>query len=256
MHQCEEFRERITEHIIDREDLSASPEFQRDLLLCSSCSDFYAESREMIEAISSVEFEISEARWDAMSDRLRTRIEMEHPVATVAAIQDRRNTRVRRAPLHWGEFAAVAALLLITIGLYRIAIPQLPIPSVPTEYAYVDHGLPLDPVTVDFLEDSELLLRHVMKIEPDDVEDLADAKKTASAQLVAIDQRKEAAAVVPPVLSVMETYEAVLRDIRNLDDQSPADDITDIQNRIQNNALIANMKAFQPTVSVVNVSLR
>ena len=88
------------------------------------------------------------------------------------------------------------------------------------------------------------------------VEDLADAKKTASAQLVAIDQRKEAAAVVPPVLSVMETYEAVLRDIRNLDDQSPADDITDIQNRIQNNALIANMKAFQPTVSVVNVSLR
>ena len=50
MHQCDEFRERITEHIIDRKDLSRNPEFQRELLICSSCSDFCAESTEMIEA--------------------------------------------------------------------------------------------------------------------------------------------------------------------------------------------------------------
>ncbi len=53
MHNCEEFRERITEHIIDREELTAMAEFQHDLRVCSGCSEFYAESREMIEALSS-----------------------------------------------------------------------------------------------------------------------------------------------------------------------------------------------------------
>src|SRR5687767_1235616 len=121
-HQCEEFRERITEHIIDREDLSAQEEFQRDLLICTSCSDFYAESREMIDAISSVDFAVSEDRWNAMTDRLRLGIEAE---------------KWGRSPItpflnykKWGNrattpfFAAVAALLLITIGLYRVAIPE------------------------------------------------------------------------------------------------------------------------------------
>jgi hypothetical protein len=54
----------------------------------------------------------------------------------------------------------------------------------------------------------------------------------------------------------METYESVLRDIRNLNDDSPDEDIGDIQNRIQSNALIANMKAFQPSVSVIRLGLR
>ena len=45
MHHCEEFRERITEHIIDREDVSSQPEFQRELLICSSCSIVQPEVR-------------------------------------------------------------------------------------------------------------------------------------------------------------------------------------------------------------------
>lgn len=251
-HQCEEFRERITEHIIDREDLSAKAEFQRDLLLCSSCSDFYAESRETIDAISPVDFAISEDHWDAMTDRLRTRIEAEKwDLSPITPLLERSH-RVA-TPF----FAAMAVLLLITMGLYRVTIPEPAAPpSAATEYVYLDHSLALDPVTVDFLEESELLLRSVMKIEPNDVHDLADARKVAASQLVAINQRKEAAAVVPPVLNIMETYETLLRDLRNLNEDSPADDISDIQNRIQNNALIANMKAFQPTVSVVSVGLR
>lgn len=253
MHQCEEFRERIAEHIIDRKDLAATHEFQSELLICSSCSEFYAESREMMDAISSVDFEIPEDHWDAMTDRLRVRLHAEAAVKRPAP-----RPAARRTPFfaQWRGLAAVAALLLITIGLYRIAIPQA-VPAAPVaEYVYVDQTLPLDPVTVDFLEQSELLLRNVMKIEAADVEDMADAKRLASAQLAGIEQRKEAAAEVPPVLNVMDTYESVLRDIRNLNERNPAEDISDIQNRIQNNALIANMKAFQPTVSVVNVGLR
>ena len=74
MHQCEEFRERITEHIIDREDLAANPEFHHELLVCSACSEFYAESREIIDALSTVDLSIPERQWDGIEHRLRMRI--------------------------------------------------------------------------------------------------------------------------------------------------------------------------------------
>ena len=67
-----------------------------------------------------------------------------------------------------------------------------------------------------------------------------------------IDQRKQAAADAPPVVNVMEKYETVLRDIRNLNGQTMAEDISDLQTRIEKNGLIANMKAFQPGVVLVN----
>jgi hypothetical protein len=121
---------------------------------------------------------------------------------------------------------------------------------------YVDTAVPLDPVTVDFLEESELLLRNVMKIEAANVADLADARKTAGQQLAALEQRKEAAAEAPPVVSLMETYETILRDIRNVDERSVDEDIGDIQRRIQQNGLIANFKSFQPRVTEISFGLR
>jgi hypothetical protein len=134
-HQCEEFRERITEQIIDREDLSQNPELQKDLVLCSGCSDFYAEAREMIDAISSVEFAITEDRWDAMADRLRLRILAEKSNAGPIPFPrvSKPSSRVSTAAL-----LAAAALLLITIGFYRVAIPDLFPPQPAAEYAYFD----------------------------------------------------------------------------------------------------------------------
>ena len=87
---------------------------------------------------------------------------------------------------------------------------------------------------------------------PNDAQDLANVKRIAGEQLLAIDQRKDAAAQLPPVLNVMDTYETVLRDIRNVDEKSAPDDVPDIQNRIQRDGLIANIKAFQPHVTTVS----
>ena len=253
MHNCEEFRERTTGHIIDLEDLAARAEFQHELLICSSCSEFYAESREMMAALSSVDHSIPDSQWWGIERRLRARIISEN---TVAAVYDRRKTGAHIAPLQWATIRAAAALLLITIGLSRWTKPVVgPRASVP-QATYFERAVPLDPVTLDFLEDSELLLRDVMKISAADVDDLADAKKLASRQLAGIEQRKEAAADVPPVVDVIATYETVLRDIRNVDEKSAAEDIPDIQRRIRKNALIANMKAFQPAVSQVSFGLR
>jgi hypothetical protein len=241
MHNCEEFREQLTEHIIDGRDVTADPRFQHDLLVCGECCAFYCESREMIAALSAVDAGVSEEHWESMNRRLGERLR--ESVARPA---------VRRR-VWWPQLAAAAALLLITAGAYRMPAPSS-VQTTPSVATYFEQPVPLDPVTVDFLQQSELLLRNVMKISADDSEDLADAKKIASEQLLAIDQRKDAAAQVPPVVNVMDTYETVLRDIRNVDERSAADDITDIQSRIQRNALIANIKAFQPRVSLVSYS--
>src|SRR5215471_5219964 len=76
MHNCEEFRERITEHIIDREDLTADPRFRSDLLICSDCCEFYLDSREMMNALVAVDasvrdldvspFRFSRQKWGSL----------------------------------------------------------------------------------------------------------------------------------------------------------------------------------------------
>ena len=265
MHYCEEFRERITEHIIDREDLMGSADFQQELLVCPACLDFYAESREMIEALSAVDLTISQDQWSAMDRRLRTRI---LNVQTAVAVYDSRKTGAppsasavarslkKRLSL---QLAAVAAMLLITAGLYRLATPLVNLERLraPAPRAmYVDPSVSLDPVTVDFLEESELLLRNLMKITPNDTDDLADTMRVANGQLADIQQRKDAAADVPPVVDVIDTYETILRDIRNLDGRNAAEDIADIQSRIRKNGLIANIKAFQPSVTPASFDVR
>jgi hypothetical protein len=251
MHRCEDFRERIAEHIIDCEDLAARPEIRSELLLCRSCADFYSESREMMEALSAVDLQIADEQWDAMTHRLRMRI-----------INERVRIPAPRRPRWFARdfgipaLGALAAVLLVTVGLYRMALPVAgpdgPAPAL-GPHQFIDYSGNLDPVTIDFLEQSELLLRNVMKLEADDAEDLEEARQTAFRHLLSIDQRMEAAADLPPVLTAMGKYESILRDIRNLTDNTAAEDIIDIQSRIQKNGLIANMKAFQPTVTVVDV---
>jgi len=261
MHNCEEFRERITEYIIDRENVSARAEFRDELLVCSSCSEFYSESQDVIEVLSSVDLSISELQWGRIEQRLRARIMNAGSPARVSSHVVRTRPKVRDY-MRASAWLAVAALAVVTVGLSRLAIPVgvTPAPTLvepaSSTATFVEPAVPLDPVTVDFLEQSELLLRNVMKISASDIDDLADAKKAANEQLAGIQLRKEAAVEVPPVVDVMETYETILRDLRNVDEHNASEDIPDIQKRIQNNALIANMKAFQPTVTQVSFGLR
>jgi len=253
MHNCEEFRERMTEHIIDREELAANPEFHSELLLCSECGEFYAQSREMMEALNGLDLTIGETQWTGIEQRLSARILNAAPKSPVQ--------HTYRPKLAWAipVLLATAAALLLAVGAVKMRTPARPdvqTAAEPSNVVYFEHAVPLDPVTVDFLQESELLLRNVMKMAPSDTEDLADAKKVANEQLAGLEQRKEAAASVQPVVDVMDLYETVLRDLRNVDDRTAEDDINDLQKRIQKNALIANMKAFQPRLTEVSFGLR
>jgi hypothetical protein len=246
MHVCEEFRERITEQLLDRQDLQKNIEIQRELMVCNGCSDFYTESRDMVDALSNVHFEITEYEWDMMADRLRVKIAEDY---------------VSRRHLAWRSWfrvyvpamAAAAAILLIGIGVSRMAKPPIAETqraSVPPPATVIMGNPALDPVTVEYLQQSELLLRNVMNLQPNSPEDVEEAKEAATRQLVALDQRKQAASGFQPVVKVMDKYETILRDIRNLNQHSVADDISDIRNRIEKNGLIADMKAVQPKFSV------
>jgi len=240
MHNCEEFRETIAEHITGGEDLTVDPRFQHELLICPDCAEFYADSCEMMAALSLVDASVPVGAGFTRAFKFRQK--------EPSMIFERgRKARAYGSVLQWAS--AAAALLLMSAGLLRI--PR-PISAPPAEATYVEHPVSLDPVTVDFLQQSELLLRNVVKLAPKDTEDLADVKRKASEQLLAIEQRKDAAAELPPVRNVMDTYETVLRDIRNVGENSVADEMPDIQKRIQRNGLIANIKAFQPRVTMVS----
>jgi hypothetical protein len=114
-----------------------------------------------------------------------------------------------------------------------------------------DHIAGLDSGTVAFIGQSELFLRDFTKIEPSDRVDLEDARSRARAQLSGIEDRRQAAATFPPVQSMLDEYERVLRDIKNVDEAS-GDEVVEIQSRISRNGLIANMKVYQPRVVLVS----
>jgi hypothetical protein len=238
MHNCDEFRERISETRLASTD---------ELLICEDCSEFYEQAQEMFRALNTVDVRVSPSEWNRIEQRLHLRI-----------MAERSRRRIPRVPRFAGATAAAAAALLVfTLGFYRLQQPALDSPdSTPAPAFYVDHVVPLDPGTVDFLQDSELLLRNVMNIEPQDSSNLEDVRKAASEQLGQLAQRKEAAADAPPVVGIFDTYETILRDLRNVDRRNVDEDLGDIQQRIRQNGLIASMKAFQPVVTEVSFTVR
>src|SRR6476646_2020068 len=118
MHVCEEFREKITEQLLDRVDLQSNVEVQRELLVCNPCADFYSESREMVEALSSVGMEISEYQWESMADRLHAKIVADHAVRQQSSWRSWFRVYVP-------ALAGAAAMVLMVVGLLRLGTPTV-----------------------------------------------------------------------------------------------------------------------------------
>src|SRR5262249_47590533 len=161
---------------------------------------FYTESREMLDALSTVNFEIPDAQWDAMADRMRVRIHEDYA--------DRQP--FWRRSFYLPAFAGAVAILLFVVALHRTSSDLqtgrlMPNTAVVPVVSNTDVALEptVDPVTAEFLEESELLLRTVMKLKATSSEDLEDARRIARRQLVGLDQRKQAVSEVKPLVSVM-----------------------------------------------------
>ncbi len=242
MHRCESFRTSVIEPILDGRELSTDE--SRELSSCTECMDFCRESVEALDLLSIASEEPDEEFFAGFNDRLRRRI-INDRVAGERGGGGRGSWLALLKPL-----LPAASLLAVIVAVYS-SIGPADVPSPAGDLIVWEPVLEIDPGTVDFLERSELFLRTFTKLRVTDVEDLAEAQEISHAQILAIEPRKEAVIDFPPVLMVFEEYENVLRDIRNLPEEAVEEDVTDIQDRIERNGLVARMKGYQPDVTLL-----
>jgi hypothetical protein len=240
MHDCQKFCEDLADRNLSANSPVDDQDIAAELISCESCLSFYRDTKAILKVVDSAATrppELPDAYWQEFSNQLQSNLQE----------QPRRFFNPNRA---WPLLAFAASLLVVlALAGYHALTPQedaaVQNPRETVVQATVDVMSDLDPVTVDYLGQSELFLRTFVKLRATDTEDLADARSRARRQLVELRQRKEAAAEIPPVRGVLEDYETVLRDINNMRRPSTAD-IADIQYRIERNGLIATMKAYQP----------
>lgn len=232
MHDCQKFREEWIGGCGVPEETG-----------CDECLLFCEDASAIVAALRSSNPvpEASAPYWDWFGTRLRARL-IEESVAA-----DLRVARYR-----WiSAFATAASVAIaLTWGSLHIPTPGKD-PALAGIAVETDHIEGLDRGVVDFLGQSELLVRDFTKIDPSYKEDIADARERATRSLISLSHQKSAAAEFDPVRITLDEYENVLRDIKNM--HSPQD-IADIQSRIRRSGLIANLKAYQPRV--VQVSQR
>jgi hypothetical protein len=234
MHDCQRFRETW---------IAGSG---NELPFCEDCREFCREAAAILAALDAA-FEpaprFPEEYWDDFSSRIRTRI-----------VEENASKRLRTARTRaLAAFAAVACVVLaVTWGILRVSEPVVQRADAAQTYRIEvvdDHIQGLDAHVVDYLGRSELFLRSFTKIEPSRIEDIEDARVRASRSLAGIATQKSAAGDFYPVRIVLDEYEGVLHEIKNIES---SEDIADIKTRIQRNGLIANLKAYQPRVVLVS----
>jgi len=231
MHDCHKFREEWIAGCEAGDDSG-----------CDECRLFCEDASAILMALRSPSNPVpdaSSAYWTWSGMRLRARL-----------VEESSASARRAARYRWIATYAAAASVAVVLTLGTLRIPH---PADQTDAAGVvletDHIAGLDRGVVDFLGQSELLVRDFTKIDPSYKEDIADARDRASRSLALLPQQKRAAADFVPVRITLDQYENVLREIKNMN--SPAD-IADIQMHIRRNGLIANLKAYQPRVVPVS----
>ena len=252
MHGCESFRKSVIEPLIDGGRLDDVA--RNELEACPQCLAFYAEAERALGQLSMAfeDLEQAESSEDefmaGFNDRLRRRI-----INDRVSLDNIGSTRPAGANgWLWRPLLPAMGLMMAAVFVFISVQPaDVVLPDLAGRHLITDYVLDLDPLTVDFLEDSELFLRTFVKLGPDDSEDLAESQQVSMTQLPQLEQRREALMDFPPVLMVLDDYEGILRDIRNMPQDVAEEDITDIQTRINNDGLVARMRAYQPRTSLV-----
>ena len=247
MHGCESFRTSVIEPILDGGELADAQRYE--LSSCEACTQFYMEAVRSMAALSVAFDEPDEEFFAGFNDRLRRRVINERVVD---------QPDPRREGSFWASILrplipAVSLMLVVFVVFSAIQPADDAVPELLDQQLITESMLDLDPMTVEFMEQSELFLRTFSKLTVDDAEDLAESQQVSVAQLPDLALRREAAMDFPPVLVVLDEYENVLRDIRNLPEGVSEEDIVDIQERIYRHGLVAKMKTYQPNITLVAV---
>src|SRR5262245_53683049 len=168
MHDCQKFREQLSGLVLspkpeDIDDAAAS-----ELDACEECLSFYQDACAVARMLSSAEVhppDLSEMYWNGFEQRLRRRL-----------------SEPREYPDQSWMPLAIAAGILLAVTLGIVGLGSRTASTVPAvsdsgdQFEIVDgHIAGLDPGTIGFFEQSELFLRSFVKIEAENVEDIADA---------------------------------------------------------------------------------
>jgi hypothetical protein len=246
MHDCRKFREEWTDRVIGPWRIERSPAFRAEIESCSECEHFFEDVTAIDQALDNpggATFQAAPDYWEQCEQQLRAVLSREPAPART----DSASARAWRPLVRW---AAIAAAVVLAVGISNYFEGHKPQPDPAPALENVENAsLDLDPATVAFLGQSEMYLRAFTKIEPPDRTELDDARARARTQLAGMNERKEAADMTPPLRAVLDEYESVLRDIKNLDDDAD-EDVLDIQQRIARRGLILDLKTFQPRVTL------
>ena len=231
MHDCQRFRE---------DWVAGSGEDFGD---CSERRSFCEEAQLILRATDGADQpvpEFSEYYWNRFEGRLRENLAHEN------------SSRRIRMYWNWSAALATAAGLAVVVSWGAIQVNKF-VHVTTVQAAQIemndDHIKGLDPMVVEYLEQSELFLRNFTKIEPTYIDDINDSRAQAKQSLAEIDEQKKLTGNFAPVQIALDEYENVLREIKNLD---KPEHLADIQTRIRANGLIANLKAYQPQVRLVS----
>ena len=252
MHGCESFRTSVVEPLIDGGQLDDAA--RAELESCPRCLAFYAEAELTLGRLSTAfedleRFETSEDEFMVgFNDRLRRRVINDRVSGDTAET----SRPAGAGGWLWRPLVPAVGLMMAAVFMFVSVQPvDVVLPDLAGRQLITDYVLELDPLTLDFLEQSELFMRMFVKLGPADSEDLAESMQVSVKQLPQLEQRREALMEFPPVLMVLDDYEEILRDIRNLPEDVAEEDISDIQMRIHNDGLVARMRAYQPRTSLV-----
>ena len=224
MHDCQKHREDWVAGLVE------------DAGDCEECRNFCEEAQAILQVTDGAAQpvpEFSEQYWEGFENRLHARLLGE------------KAARTRYVYMKWGTALAAAAALAVVVSWGGMHTTK-PEPQITYDNSHIEG---LDPMVVAFLGQSEMFLRSFTKLQPSYVEDIDDARSHAKRDLMEIAQQKKLTGDFAPVRIVLDEYESVLREIKNLDD---SDHLDDIQKRIRRNGLIANLKAYQPQVVLVS----
>src|SRR5215470_7688111 len=160
MHDCQKFRENLTDWILGRELPDLPGEVARELNSCRSCSSFYVDARTVAKIVASAGSpppQMSDEYWTGFNTRLRTRLIEEQN-------QHRGMNFLNGGLRQWAGLAVAASVLLAISGwmFLRTHTAELEKNEArgPLKVEILDdHISGLDPATVDYLSQSELFLR-------------------------------------------------------------------------------------------------
>jgi hypothetical protein len=231
MHDCQRFRE---------DWVAGSAEDFKD---CDECRNFCEDAQLILHATDGAAQpmpELSEYQWKRFEGRLRENLVHENAAHRVQVYWK------------WSVAVATAAAIAMVVSWGTTGVDGF-FPESTLAASHIemndDHIKGLDPMVVEYLEQSELFLRNFTKIEASYEDDIDDSRTRARQSLKEIGEQKELAGNFAPVQIALDEYENVLREIKNVES---SEDLADIQGRIRSNGLIASLKAYQPQLMLVS----